>query len=299
MLAQRQELNTQLQQIIDAFLLAVSLWVAHTLRAYSTVWFDLSNTIDPFRNYHWLLIVIMPFGPIFLELQGFYQSPLNKTSWKSFGQITRAMIGLSIMVSAGVIFFRQPLANRSVPLLFILIATLVLLIKERIFVSRIRGKALRGELREPILLAGIPEDIAALENSFPPEQKVLIDVVGRIDIDKQPLSDLIEAMHRHAVARVIFAAGHSQLNRVEEAIGACEVEGVPAWVAADFIRTAIAKPDFDAFGGRPMLVFRTTPEVSWTLLIKEIIDRVLSFIALLIMALPMAIAALVIRITSP
>lgn len=299
MLAQRQELNTQAQQLIDAFLLAFSLWVAHTLRAYSTMWFDLSNTIDPFRNYQWLLIVIMPFGPIFLELQGFYQSPLNKRKWKSFGQIVRAMIGLGIVISVGVIFFRQPLVNRSVPLLSLLIATLVLLVKERIIVSRIRGKAMRGELREPVLLAGIPEDIAALEKSLPAEQQLLIDVVGRINIDKQPLSDLVEAMHKHAVTRVIFAAGHSQLNRVEEAIGACEVEGVPAWVAADFIRTAIAKPDFDAFGGRPMLVFRTTPEVSWTLLVKDIIDRVGAFIALVIMAIPMAISALIIRITSP
>jgi exopolysaccharide biosynthesis polyprenyl glycosylphosphotransferase len=299
MLARRQELNTQLQQLIDAFLLAFSLWVAHTLRAYSTFWFDLTNTIDPFKNYQWLLVVVMPFGPILLELQGFYQSPLNKRKWKSFGQIIRAMVGLSIIVSAGVIFLRLPLANRSVPLLFILIATLVLLIKERIIVDRIRRKAMGGELREPILLAGIPEDIAALERSFAPEQKLLMEVVGRIDIDKQPLSDLIEAMHRHAVARVIFAAGHSQLNRVEEAIGACEVEGVPAWLIADFIRTSIAKPDFDAFGGRPMLVFRTTPEVSWTLLIKEIIDRVCAFIALLIMAIPIAIVALIIRVTSP
>ena len=62
---------------------------------------------------------------------------------------------------------------------------------------------------------------------------------------------------------VIFAAGHGQLNRVEQAVGACEVEGVPAWLVANFIQTAIAKPDFDAFGGRPMLVFRSTPDVSW------------------------------------
>jgi exopolysaccharide biosynthesis polyprenyl glycosylphosphotransferase len=150
-----------------------------------------------------------------------------------------------------------------------------------------------------VLLAGLPVDIAALEQSFTPEQKLLMDVVGRIDIEKQPLSDLIEALHRHAVARVVFAAGHSQLNRVEEAIGACEVEGVPAWVVADFIRTSIAKPDFDAFGGRPMLVFRSTPEVSWTLFIKELIDRVGAFIALAILAIPMGIVALIIRITSP
>jgi exopolysaccharide biosynthesis polyprenyl glycosylphosphotransferase len=299
MLARRQELNTQLQQLIDSLLLALSLLAAHSLRFYSTAWFDLSTPIDPFKNYQWLMVVIMVFGPILLDLQGFYQSPLNKRKWKSFGQIVRAMIYLSIIVSGCVIFLRFPLVSRSVPLLFILIATLVLLIKERIIVDLIRGKAARGELREPVLLAGIPEDIAALEQSFTPEQHLLMDVVARINIDKQPVSELVEAMHRHAVGRVIFAAGHSQLNRVEQAIGACEIEGVQAWLVADFIRTSIAKPDFDAFGGRPMLVFRSTPEVSWTLLVKEIIDRVGAFAALLVLAIPMAIAALLVRITSP
>jgi hypothetical protein len=33
--------------------------------------------VDPFRNYQWLFVVIMPFGPIMLDLQGFYQSPLH------------------------------------------------------------------------------------------------------------------------------------------------------------------------------------------------------------------------------
>ncbi len=298
MLARRQELNTQLQVFIDAFLLALSLWAAYVLRYFSTFWFNLSNQIDPQRNYAWLLIVIMPFGPILLDVQGFYQSPLNKTRWKSVMQIGRAMIGLSIIVSACVIFLRLPLASRSVPLLFILIGTLVLLAKERLIARHLRRKAMRGELREPVLLAGLPQDIAALEQSFTAEQQLLMNVVGRVDIDRQPISDLIEAMHRHAVARVIFAAGHSQLNRVEQAIGACEIEGVPAWLVADFIQTSIAKPDFDAFAGRPMLVFRSTPEVSWALLVKGIIDRVGAFIALVICAIPMGIVALLIRITS-
>src|SRR5262249_13722651 len=110
MLTRRQELNTQLQQLIDAFLLAFSLWAGYALRYYSTFCFDLSKSVDPLRNYHWLLIVIMPFGPVLLDLQGFYESPLNKTNWKSFMQIVRAMIGLSIIVSACVIFLRRPLA---------------------------------------------------------------------------------------------------------------------------------------------------------------------------------------------
>src|SRR5438105_13282381 len=247
MLARRQEINTQLQVLIDGFLLAISLWVAWVLRYYSTTWFNLKDTVDPFHNYQWLFIVIMPFGPILLDLQGFYQSPLNKTKGRSIVQIVRAMIGLSIIVSGCVIFLRLPLANRTVPLLFIFIGTIVLLVKERLIAAHLRRKAMRGEQREPLLLAGLPQDMAALERSFTPEQRLLVDVVARIDIDRQPISDLVEAMHQHAVSRVIFAAGHSQLNRVEEAISACEVEGGPAWLVADVIQRSIAKPEFDAF----------------------------------------------------
>jgi len=66
----------------------------------------------------------------------------------------------------------------------------------------------------------------------------------------------------------------------------------------DFIHTSTSKPDFDAFAGRPMLVFHSTPEVSWALLLKGIIDRVSAFVPLVVMAIPMGIIALVIRITS-
>jgi exopolysaccharide biosynthesis polyprenyl glycosylphosphotransferase len=296
MLARKQELSTQFQQVADALLLALSLFAAHTLRFFGTSWFDMNESIAPFRDYQWLLIVIMPFGPLLLDLQGFYQAPLAKTKWKSLFQILRAMIYLSIVVSACMIFLRMP--NRSFPLIFLPIATAVLFLKERIIVNRVRRKARRGEFRERVLLAGVPQDIAALEKSFPADQKLLLEVAARIDIEKQPISDLIAAMHRYAVSRVIFAAGHIQLNRVEQAIGACEVEGVPAWLAADFIQTSIAKPEFDAFAGRPMLVFRSTPEVSWALHLKSFIDRVGAFIGLIILAIPMAIIILGIRLTS-
>ncbi|MBA3960311.1 MAG: sugar transferase [Chthoniobacterales bacterium] len=298
MLARRQELNTQFQQLVDSFVMAVALFVAHALRVLSTGWFHLSYSIDPFQNYQWLLVVIMPFGPIILDLQGFYRSPLNKTLWRSFVQVLRTMIYLSIMVSGCVIFLRLPLTSRAVPLLFMLITTVLLLIKERLLVRRIRRRAARGQLRERVLLAGVPQDMAALEQSLSPEETLRLNIADRIDIEKQPLSDLVEAMHKHAVARVIFAAGHSQLNRVEQAIGACEVEGVPAWLVANFIQTSIAKPDFDAFGERPMLVFRSTPDVSWALLVKRLMDAFGALAGLIIFALPMVAVAIGVKLTS-
>lgn len=298
MLARKQEINTQLQQILDSLLLALTLFATHFIREHSTTWFGVEKTIDPFSNYHWLIIVVMVFGPVLLDIQGFYQSPLTKTVWKSFVQILQAMVYLTVIASVGVIFLRLPMANRSVPLLMIPCATAVLLIKERIIVGDVRRRARRGGLRERVLLAGVPQDIAALERSFAPDQKLLMVIADRIDIESQPLSDLVEAMHRHAVTRVIFAAGHSQFNRVERAIGACEVEGVPAWLVADFIQTSIAKPDLDVFAGRPMLVFRSTPDVSWALLMKRVIDWVGALVALMFLAIPMLFVAIIIRATS-
>ena len=61
---------------------------------------------------------------------------------------------------------------------------------------------------------------------------------------------------------------------MQQAINACELEGVEAWLWTEFVKTSkkIARPSFDVLGGKPMLVFRSTPEASWALMIKRIID---------------------------
>ena len=134
---------------------------------------------------------------------------------------------------------------------------------------------------------------------FTPEQVMETEIVAEIDIENQPITDLVAALHEHSVNRVIFAGGHSHLNRLQEAIAACEIEGVEAWLAADFIRTSIARPDFDTFGNRPMLVFRTTPDLSWSLTIKEVIDRLGALIGLALTSWLFALIALGIKLTSP
>ena len=66
MLARKQELNTQLQQLIDAFLLAVSLWVAYVVRFTSHP----GSILQTCSIHSGTIVVIMPFGPIMVDLQG-------------------------------------------------------------------------------------------------------------------------------------------------------------------------------------------------------------------------------------
>ena len=83
---------------------------------------------------------------------------------------------------------------------------------------------------------------------------------------------LIELVHEFSVSGVLVSARHTQFERVEAVIQLCETEGVEAWLVADFFATQIAHASFDEMFGSPLLVFRTTPETSWQMLAKLLLD---------------------------
>jgi exopolysaccharide biosynthesis polyprenyl glycosylphosphotransferase len=299
MIGRKQELNLQFQQILDGFLLVFAFWSAFIIRVFLPRWFDSVPEIPNFNEFRWVLFILLPFGPIILEMHGFYSHILQKDVWKSIVQLGRGALILFLLIAGSAFFFGYKFPSRAVLVIFALLALVLLLARERITVTRLRRKAASGRFRESVLLVGTPGDLLQLERTLTTEQLIEMQIVGRVDIEEEPISTLIESLHLHSVSRVVFAGGHSQLHRLQEAIAACEVEGVEAWLLADFIKTSIARPTFDSMGDRPMLVFRTTPDISWALLVKGIIDRVGAFLILIPATFVMLAAALAIRLTSP
>lgn len=299
MSGRKQEINLQLQQIVDGILLLATFWGSFALRYYGTYWFGWDVSIAPFTEFHWMIPLIMPFGVIALEMQGFYNSPHQKTIQKSLGQMARAAFWFCLLVAGCVIFFKLQVPSRAVVILFAVSSTVVLLIRERITVLSYRRNAQLGRFVEHVMLAGIPSDMEQFRESLTPDQLIEMKVVAEFNIEIEPVGSLIDALHRHSVSRVIFAGAHSHLNRLQEAITACETEGVEAWLEANFIKTSIARPSFDTFGTKPMLVFRATPAFSWEVLTKEVLDRVMALVLIVLSSPIMLAAALAIKITSP
>jgi exopolysaccharide biosynthesis polyprenyl glycosylphosphotransferase len=98
---------------------------------------------------------------------------------------------------------------------------------------------------------------------------------------------------------VVLAFSKVDLDKVQKAIAACEAEGVEAWLSTEFIQTSIARPSFSNLGSRPMLVFRSTPEISWALFLKNTADRAGAAIGLVLLSPLFLLVALAIRLTSP
>jgi exopolysaccharide biosynthesis polyprenyl glycosylphosphotransferase len=297
-LGRQQQFNLQLSQLIDAALLVLALWLGHLLRQYLGERLPFIPEIDSFNMFLWLTLT-MPFGPLLLDLHGFYKFPLQKTTLRSLSQITQALLWLGVLIAGCAILFRFDIRSRAVLILFGLISTVLLLIKERIVAAYLRSHARSGAYREKVILAGSGEEIRQFLARVTEEQLAQIEVVKEIDISTQPASELVCALHQHSVGRVIFATSRTSLSTIEQAIGACEVEGVETWLVADFIRTSIARPVFDIFGAQPMLVFRSTPDRCWSLLIKRALDSLAALLGLIVLAPFMMMVAIAIKITSP
>lgn len=106
-------------------------------------------------------------------------------------------------------------------------------------------------------------------------------------------------LHEHAANGVIVSARHTYFEQVEAVIKACEVEGVEAWLLADFFATQISRTSFDDFYGRPVMVFRTVPEASWQNVAKQVVDYMGALMLLVLLSPVFAVVALLIKLTSP
>ena len=298
MIARKEEISLQLNQVIDALLLGGVFWLCHFLSSRRLVDVD-ALEVPGLSHFLWMLAVIIPFGPFLLELQGFYNYQLEKSIAKSLSQIGQAGFWLLVILGSAFIFLRLEVQSRTVLILFCVAAPAALLLKERIYIAHRTMRLRHGETGERIILAGETDKAQKILQGFSPSQRLEIQVADIVDLEHLGTEALVEAIHRHNVGRVILMFSRIELDKVRRAIEACEVEGVEAWLSADFVHTSVARPSFETLGKRPMLVFRTTPDLSWALLLKNVTDGIIAAAGLIVLAPLLALIALTVKATSP
>src|SRR5436190_7745139 len=87
MLRRDRQIRMQIHQLMDACVFAFSFWFAYVLRADPGVMDILGlKPPNPFRDYVWLYLILIPAAPLVLEAQGFYIRPLlcrrRTTAWQ-------------------------------------------------------------------------------------------------------------------------------------------------------------------------------------------------------------------------
>jgi exopolysaccharide biosynthesis polyprenyl glycosylphosphotransferase len=299
MLRRDRQIRMQIQQFMDAVLFAIAFGLAYVLRSNPDVIVLLNlPPVNEFTDYKWLYIILIPAAPLILEAQGFYSRPVQcsrrTTAWLLFkGCLVTALV--LILTS---FFFRMVIA-RAVIIWFGFVSFALVFTKEELFRVFYRSKLGKSSLRRRFILLGTREETIRMREELKAKSDEAIEIRAELDLNETSVERLITMLHEHSVNGVILSAKHSYFEQVEEVIRACEIEGVEAWLVAEFFKTQISRTSLDDFYGRPVLVFRTTPEASWQGVLKQLLDRIGALILLMLLSPIFLIVAVMIKLRSP
>ena len=298
--SRNESFRIQALQLTDALLVWLSFWIGWELRDAVRIWLGWGVEPGDIReSINWVLYIAVPFTPLVLEKFGFYDHLRSKSSGRSIIQLVQALVIIALMIGMFAIFAKLADTRRLVLGLGFLLVFVFVFLRDRVVVRRMRRAVLSEDAKERVIIAGSGDEMEHFLGELDPEITSGWKVIDLFDLEERPVEDLFALLKRDSVGRVVFTARETGFEKVARAVEACELQGVEAWIAASFIRTQIARPVFDTVGERPMLVLRSTPELSWELLCKETIDRVGAFL-LILFSLPFwVIAAIGIRLQSP
>ncbi len=283
-------------QLSDAFLVWVGFALASALRwnvlpdEYSGVGLD---------KISWLLFVVVPFTPLALELFGFYSNILNKKVSAALSKIIQAGAVMTLVVGTCVLLFQLDPSSRLVLGLGGFFSGVFIFIRFVWVRNVMRRRVKNGASRERVIIAGLPNDTEEFLNELSAEVTAYIEVRAHFDLGTRNPLDLAELIVAESAHRVIISPKNVLFDKIGEAVEVCETQGVEVWVAANFIRSQVARPAFDTMGDKPMLVLKSTPELSWALLAKSLFDRCFALVSILV-SLPLWVfAAIGIMIADP
>jgi exopolysaccharide biosynthesis polyprenyl glycosylphosphotransferase len=301
MLRRDRLIRMQLHQLMDACLFAIAFWLAYEVRANEDVidLFGLGGWAVPFDVYVRLYLILIPAAPLILEAQGFYTRspfcPRGVTAWMLLKGCLFSTLGLILTM----FLFRMPPISRGIVVWFGFISFILVFLKEEALRWAASTKVAQAQFRRRVILVGASEETARMAAELKAKSEKEVEILARVDLSETPVGRLVELLHEHSVNGVILSARHAYFEQVEAAIRACELEGVEAWLVADFFKTQISRTSFDDFYGWPVLVFRSAPESSWQRVGKQLMDVVGSFLVLALGWWFFALIALLIKFTSP
>ena len=311
MLQRDRQIRTQMHQITDACLFVVSFWLAYTLRSNLAFVSFVNDTIGswlPFFRLEalphdlvdqpWNYFVIAPAAPLILESQGFYKRPMLGSRLAMLWVLFRGVVIITVSLVLLLYVFKE-IIPRGAMTYFAVISFMLVWMKEELLMSVLQSRMAKRQSKRRIVLAGSADEITRLRHEIKQLPGDSFEVVDEYRLATAPVSELIAKLHEHSVSGVLVSAKHAHFEHVENVIKLCEIEGVEAWLVADFFATQIAHASFDEMFGHPLIVFRSAPGTSWQMVAKMLIDFFGALVLLLICAVPMLVIALLIKFTSP
>ena len=299
MLKRDRQIRIQIHQLVDACLFAVAFWLSYALRSNPDIiaWLKLEPA-SPFENFAWLYLVLIPTAPLILESQRFYNHPPLCSRGAILWPLFKGCVFITLELALTVYVFHLIVA-RGILVSLGCIGFCMVYLKEELLRLLFKSKMAQSQFKRRFILIGTERETAKMRQELEKRADEGVEIVAELNLLEIPVQQIVSTLHHHSFFGVILNAKHTYFEQVEDVIKACELEGVEVWLVADFFATQISRTSFDELLGRPLLIFRTTPEASWQGVIKQLMDLFGALLLLISLSWLFALLAVLIKITSP
>ncbi len=244
------------------------------------------------------------------RIEGIYNYVRGR-SWleEMYGLLTATFTGIVILVF--IFFFFRPQFYSRLIYLYAGILTVIFLTLSRVLIRLVLGRLRqRGIGVDRALIVGGGEIGRAIMRNVLAQPDLGYRIEGFIDDDPTkgtignfPLlggtNQLRQVMRARAIDEVIITLPWHAREKIVAIMQDAEAAGARVKIVPDLFQLSLSKIAVDAVGGIPLIGVKDSAISSGTFSLKRVMDVLLTLIVFVLILLPTAIIALLIKLTSP
>jgi exopolysaccharide biosynthesis polyprenyl glycosylphosphotransferase len=296
MVNHKQEISKELLMVLDGLLIGGVLYGSYELRISGLIRLDLFNDIPPFNTFYWLLALIIPSCPLILDMNGFYKHPLSQRLDTQMPSIFKSGLWVVLLISFFSIFGRLEVPSRTVLLIFLFSAPIVMLLRVELLRRFLLHRYAQGQFGERSVLVGLCGDNEEFLKGLTETEKTELQIIATVNLEDTTAESVLKIIRQHSAGRVIFSTPESVSNNNLPAI--CEEEGLDIWIITKSIHGVFGSPIVDSMGNRHVLIFNRGRDF-WFHFIKRLMDIVVALVGLLLLSPVILAIAIGLKCTSP
>jgi len=333
MLKQHWRTVARIERLGDLVVIAVSFFLSYYGRSSLLHWNNILNwqlpfagiELAPISEYLVVLILALLFYLFTLQAMGAYGSMRLRSSWELLRLSLFSSLLVFFALSASLFILKLDL-SRSFIFLFCFLTALLLTLERYLTLEFLRFWRKRGRNFRNVIISGVGDQAQqlAIEISSRPELGLRIrgfadlkeaadgESAGtsfKLKLEESTYSHPIKvftgvkalkrALSNYAIDEVIFTDVVEVMPAVREMLLVCAEQGIRTTVAADLFSMGMVQSQMSYFGDMPLIHFQTPPGDRWELVVKRIMDIVLSGLTLLVIFPVLILIASVIKLSSP
>ena len=237
--------------------------------------------------------------PVILQQVGFYRKQNMQRTITTLRQLLAFVVYYLCAMGLYTAIFETPIHNSQI--LFVNLIGIPLVLFTRYLIARFINNKRAGssEYRRQVILVGDKEIMQERWDNMPQNWQKNLNIVGRFhtaDNNEESLQKIIESHH---VTDIYVFGGLPAYHTFKPLIDQCEVQGIDINIILRDKLSSSLRVDLNEVGDNRLIVLSSTPEYSWQMICKSILDRLMALCILICSSPLWLVAAVGIKLSDP